>query len=182
LDKLLTLQIHHRNEERQALINFVASCNQWIFKLSTIRFGDYNLKNFQELKIKIADIQDEYFLSIYAERIKILLFITNEEVNRMTNTLVESIEKYKSDMKLILTELLDLLETQYSSSYHNTDFDDEGPYTYIAYSINNTIKIAKLSEYFENLNLRSFSDSMLKIESFAGIAKTYLISEEFNRS
>jgi len=179
LNKLLTLQIHHRNEEREALINFVASCNQWIFKLSKINFDRYNLKNFQELKIKIADIKDEYFLGIYAERIKILLFITNEGVNAMTNTLFESIQKYKSDIEFILIELFDLLDTQFSSGYEVTDIDEKGEYIIIRYSIDNADKIKKLSIDFENFNSTSFANCMRKIEDFARIAKTYLISEEF---
>lgn len=181
LDKLLTLQLQHRTEERQALVNFSESCNRWVFNLSRIKFENYNLQNIDDLKIKIDGIRDEYFLNIYVERVKIILFITNEQVNNETDTLIDIIEKYKNDMEFILNELLSLLKEQVRSSYE-TDFIDEfGGGTMINYGIDNSSKINALFLEFENFNGKSFGECRHQIKKFASSAKLYLTSSEFNK-
>ncbi|SHM16416.1 hypothetical protein [Mucilaginibacter sp. OK098] len=181
LDKLLTLQLQHRTEERQALVNFSENCNRWIFNLSRIKFENYNVRNIEELKQKIDGIRDEYFLNIYVDRVKIILFITNEYVNNEMNTLAEAIEKYKYDMESILNELLGLLNEQYNSRYEVEILDEFGEGIMTEYSVNNTSKIKELFLVFEDFNGKSFGNCRKQIESFALSAKLYLTSSEFNR-
>jgi len=182
LDKLLTLQLQHRNEERQALVNFISSCNQWIFNLSRIKFDEYNIQKIGDLKIKISNIRDEYFLNIYSERLKILLFITNHEVNTSMNLLVDEIEGYKNNMENILIDLLKLLEEQHNSEYETIEvFEDIGEAYVTNYAINNSSKIKTLFLEYKNFNGESFKNCMLQIERFADTAKTYLTSSEFNK-
>lgn len=183
LDKLLSLQLQHRTEERQALLSFLSNCNQWIFNLYRIKFDNYAVDNIGDLKLKVESIQDEYFLNIHAERIKILLFMREESVAEATNELVNTLKKYKIDMENVLTDLLILLKQQYNSRYEYTDvFEDIGEAIVTAYSIDNREKIGDLFLEFENFNGRSFGNCMNQIENFTAIAKSYLASLEFATS
>lgn len=181
LNKLLTLQVQHRSDERQAMVNFLENCNQWVFNLYKIRFDDYGLQNINELKLKIVNIEDEYFLKIYAERVKIILFITNESVNVSMSHLINSIETYKINMYNILTEHYSLLKQQFNSAYEVSGIDEEGEYVATYYSIDNSQSIENLFLEFENFNGKSFKGCINKIENFAETAKKYLTSSEFNR-
>lgn len=179
LDKLLSLQLQHRNEERQALMNFLSNCNQWIFGLSKIDFKNYSVQNIKDLDSKIDNIQDDHFLNIYAERIKILLFISDIEVNTSTNQLVDAIEEYEKSIKRKLSELMMLLMEQYNSRYEYEDiFDDIGAAIVTAYSIDNTHKIKELSLDFNECNLKLFKKCKTEIETFVQSSKYYLLSLE----
>jgi hypothetical protein len=180
LDKLLTLQVQHRTEERQALMKFLSNCNQWIFNLSTIKFKHYNINNFSDLKAKIESTQDEFFLNIHAEKIKIILFITNQDVNKATEKLLDTLEIYKETIERNLIELFFLFNQQYSSREEFEAYDDEGPFIQTIFHIHNDEKIKGLSSDFDAFAVKAFKNNINEIENFAIVAKQYLTSLEFN--
>ncbi len=176
LDKLLTLQVQHRTEERQALMKFLSNCNQWIFNLSTIKFSYYNIINYKELTEKIESIQDNFFLNIHSEKINIILFIANEDVNIATENLWDTLDNYKKTIESNLIELLFLFNQQYFSREDIEMYDHEGAFIQTIYHTDNGEKIKELSKNFDAFVTNGFKSNVNEIESFALVAKRYLIS------
>ena len=89
LNELLSLNEHHRTEERNALIKFHSEYIHWIYLFQSVNLADYNFNNLTDLLEKKLSLND-YFYKIHLERANVLLIVNDDALIKKTYDLIQA--------------------------------------------------------------------------------------------
>lgn len=117
LQRLISLETSHRNEERNSIIEFYTKYNQWLYALLEINYGAYNVFTTKDLIEKRIYLEKFYGETGIAKS-KIQLLVKDEEIITLSSELFVAILELKAwfDKRLLLLQLN--LDNQ---AYHNED-------------------------------------------------------------
>ncbi len=105
LQKLISLETSHRNEERNSIIEFYTKYNQWLYALLEINYGAYSRTNLKDLIEKRIYIENFYGETGIAQA-KVKLLVKDEDIVSLSNKLWVAILEFKGwmDEKLLLLQ------------------------------------------------------------------------------
>lgn len=177
ITRVTNLQITHRTEERNAILNFYGTYNAWLYSLMEVNISIYNENNIDLLINKREYIDSFYAKSNIEHSIMRLVVLDNNIIGKSHELMVEII-KYKHwiDSRL--------LQLQFNLLYHKqilNQFDRISKVDLeLAKSLileEKTIDVERkeiINEYFKNRN--SEYQNILNVDTiFADLVKSYII-------
>lgn len=88
LQFIISNQIQHSNEERNAIINFFDNYSKWVnVGLLDIKLNEYNFNNIDDLKIKYRELND-FYTQTSVSRNRISLLMNDEEIIDLSHSLL----------------------------------------------------------------------------------------------
>jgi hypothetical protein len=94
LQRLTNLEVSHRNEERNSIIEFYTAYNQWLYALLEINYGAYSRANIKDLIDKRIYIETFYGKTGIAQA-KVKLLVKDDEIVSLSSKLWISILELK---------------------------------------------------------------------------------------
>lgn len=94
VQRLLSLEVSHRNEERNSIIAFYDKYNQWLYALLEINYGAYNRGSVKDLMEKRIYIERFYAESNVAQA-KLRLLVKDKEIIEYSHKLMGAILEFK---------------------------------------------------------------------------------------
>lgn len=113
LQRLLSLQISHRTEERASIINFYDKYNQWLYALLEINFGAYSRSNVSDLAEKRIYVERFYAETSVAQS-KLRLLVKDDNIISLSHKLLLALLQFKAWMDMRLLSLQQNLESHNS--------------------------------------------------------------------
>jgi hypothetical protein len=113
VQRLLSIEVSHRNEERNSIIAFYDKYNQWLYALLEINYGAYNRGNVKDLIDKRIYIE-RFYADASVAQAKLKLLVKDKEIIDCSHKLMGAILEFKGwiDKRL--------LSLQHNFEKHNT--------------------------------------------------------------
>ncbi len=115
LQRLLSLEVAHRTEERIVIINFYDKYNQWLYSLLEINYGAYHRINAKQLLDKRI-YNEKFYAETSVAQAKIRLLVKDGEIIEISSKLLLALLEFKGWMDRKLLDLQHNLERHQSST------------------------------------------------------------------
>ncbi|MBK9299489.1 MAG: hypothetical protein IPN14_02380 [Bacteroidetes bacterium] len=179
MQRILNLEISHRTEERNAIIDFFDQYCQWRYALLEIHYAAYDRSKLEDLKDKRIHVE-YFFAKTSVAHAKLRLLVKSDEIIQLSHQLFVALIEFKGWMQQRLLELQHNLETQ---EYLRTEYT----LLYKNYELNQTaltrlaidekkydLERKKLVTNF-NDNRNSENDKIIPLDvQFTELVKDYL--------
>lgn len=113
LQRLLSFQVSHRSEERNAIIIFYDKYNQWLYSLLEINFGAYNRGIVNDLAEKRIFIE-KFYAETNVAQAKLRLLVKDKDIIELSHQLMIEILQFKAWIDKRLLGLQQNLESHNS--------------------------------------------------------------------
>lgn len=111
LQRLINVEVSHRNEERAALISFYSTCSQWVYSLLDINFSAYNRTNVKDILDK-RNLIEKFYSETGIAQAKVKLLVKDDEIISLTAQLWVRILEFKAWVDDKMIELKHILESE----------------------------------------------------------------------
>lgn len=179
LQRLVSHEVSHRNEERNAIIDFFVKCNTWLYSYLEIPFDTYGMEQLQALREKRVHLE-KYYAETNVARAKLHLLVKNEQIVNSSLILITEILIFKGWIDVRLLALQQNLETGRSlNERFMTAFKDLAANVGVAKEISaneeeNTKKRAEIIEEYHAKRLPALVELFKVQENFTILVKDYL--------
>lgn len=111
LQRLINVEVSHRNEERAALISFYSTYNQWLYSLLDINLNVYNRTNVKDLLDRMT-LVEKFHSETGIAQAKVKLLVKDDDIKSLTGLLWMRILEFKSWVDNKMIELKNILEIE----------------------------------------------------------------------
>jgi hypothetical protein len=111
LQRLINVEVAHRNEERAAIISFYSTCNQWLYSLLDINLSAYSRLNVNDINDK-RNLIDKFYSETGIAQAKVKLLVKDNEIISLTSQLWVCILNFNGWVGEKMITLKNILETE----------------------------------------------------------------------